>query len=83
MVLSRLKNGWMLSKGGKGTVNYKRIKRNGDLQVEQKVISEYIRHQTHHPENTHNKSYSNHELKESINSMREFIQEQSNKERLV
>ena len=61
---------------GKETIEYIRIKRNGDLQEEQKIVSEYIRHQIHHPENTHNRNYTNEELQQSIKDMREFIEEQ-------
>ncbi|GAB1256158.1 ATP-binding protein [Aurantivibrio plasticivorans] len=64
-------------KDGKDTIDYIRIKRNGDLQTEQKVVSEYIRHQIHHPENTHNDRYTDEQLQESIRSMREFIQAQA------
>lgn len=63
-------------KYGKDTVKYIRVKRNGDLQPEQKVISEYIRHQIHHPENTHNTRYTQEQLQSSINDMRSFIQDQ-------
>lgn len=64
-------------KTGKDTVAYVRIKRNGDLQYEQLVMSEYIRHQIHHPENTHNIRYTREQLQSSINDMRSFIQEQA------
>ncbi len=37
------------------------------------ILSTYIRHQIHHPENTYNVKYTREELKESIESMREFI----------
>lgn len=36
-------------------------------------LSEYIRHQIHHPENKENIPYTKEELKDSINLMREFI----------
>ena len=64
-------------KDGKDTIDYIRIKRNGDLQTEQKVVSEYIRHQIHHPENTHNERYTDDQLQDSIRSMRDFIQVQA------
>lgn len=41
--------------------------------VESKVLSEYIRHQIHHPENKKNIRYTENELRESIELMREFI----------
>lgn len=52
---------------------YKRILQNGTVREEQKVLSEYIRHRIHHPENTLNDDYSREELIQSINEMREFI----------
>ena len=61
-------------KDGRETIRYIRIRLNGDLQEEQKVISEYIRHQIHHPENTHNPRFTDEQLQESINEMRVFIQ---------
>ena len=41
---------------------------------EQKVLTEYIRHQIHHPENRNNVRYTRDELKKSIDEMRQFIQ---------
>jgi len=62
-------------KDGKATMQYIRLKRNGDTLEEQKVLSEYIRHQIHHPENPHNEKFSNEQLQQSIGEMREFIKE--------
>ena len=39
----------------------------------QKILTEYIRHQIHHPENRLNTHYTQAELKESIELMRTFI----------
>ncbi|BBO29394.1 hypothetical protein AltI4_37820 [Alteromonas sp. I4] len=63
-------------KNGKLTIEYIRLKKNGDLMTEQKIVSEYIRHQIHHPENTHNNRYTDEQLQTSINDMREFIKAQ-------
>lgn len=63
-------------KNGKETIEYIRIRRNGDLIPEQKIVSEYIRHQIHHPENTHNARYTDEQLQSSINDMRLFIESQ-------
>lgn len=60
-------------KSGKPTRKYIRQCRDGSLKEEQKVLSEYIRHLIHHPENIHNTRYTYEELKESIDLMREFI----------
>lgn len=59
-------------KHGKPTRPYVRVMSNG-TKIEQKVLSEYIRHQIHHPENTHNIRFSRDELVESINQMRAFL----------
>jgi len=63
-------------KNGKQTINYIRVFRNGDTREERKVISEYIRHQIHHPENTENERYTDQQLQDSIVDMRVFIQSQ-------
>ena len=39
----------------------------------EKVLSEYIRHQIHHPENKVNRRFTTEELRSSIHDMREFI----------
>lgn len=62
-------------KTNKETVPYIRLKRNGDTLEEQKILSEYIRHQIHHPENTENQRFSNEQLQQSIGEMRGFIKE--------
>jgi predicted ATP-dependent endonuclease of OLD family len=60
-------------KNGKPTIPYNK-QRNGTIRVEQIVLTEYIRHQIHHPENTNNTRYTTAELSSSINLMRTFIQ---------
>lgn len=64
-------------KQGKATVPYVRLLRNGTTQNEMITKTEYIRHQIHHPENTHNAQYTDAELLESIEAMRSFIQTQT------
>ena len=59
---------------GKTTMLYKKS-RNGIIIDEQKVLSEYIRHQIHHPENSENAKFTNQQLQQSIAEMRQFIQE--------
>lgn len=61
-------------KTGKSTVPYNKLQRNGATRIEQIVLTEYIRHQIHHPENTNNTRYTSAELYTSINLMRTFIQ---------
>ncbi|WP_060825996.1 ATP-binding protein [Sulfurospirillum cavolei] len=54
-------------------VNYNKIKRDGAICPQQISISEYIRHQIHHPENTNNPRFTNEQLQQSIKEMRNFI----------
>ena len=61
-------------KNGKPTMVYKRM-RNGQEIEEQKVLSEYIRHQIHHPENTMNVRFTFEQLQVSIRQMRDFVRE--------
>ncbi len=61
-------------------VQYKKIMRDDSIRESQISLTEYIRHQIHHPENTHNQRYSTEQLKESINLMRCFINENKNLE---
>lgn len=54
-------------------MKYIRIKRDGTSTTEQKILTEYIRHQIHHPENNLNRKYTEDELHTSIELMRDFI----------
>ena len=63
-------------KDGRDTIEYIRLKRDGSTITEQKVLTEYIRHQIHHPENTHNSRFTEVELQNSIELMRSFIGDQ-------
>lgn len=58
---------------GKPTRLYHRQLPNGNVRDEQKVLTEYIRHQIHHPENHLNTKYTRIELQQSIEEMRQFI----------
>lgn len=60
---------------GRPTRTYNRIGRGGAVQVEQRTLSEYIRHQIHHPENRRNPQFTPEELIQSIEEMRAFIQQ--------
>lgn len=55
------------------------IKKNKDtgkpMPVKKIGLSEYIRHQIHHSDNEYNEPYTNQELRESINLMRNYISE--------
>ena len=64
-------------KNGKETMDYIRLKKDGSTHAERKVLTEYIRHQIHHPENTHNPRFTESQLRESIGLMRSYINEQN------
>jgi predicted ATP-dependent endonuclease of OLD family len=61
-------------KARKSTIPYIRILRDGAQRNDDIVLTEYIRHQIHHPENTSNTRFSSVQLVESIDLMRDFIQ---------
>lgn len=61
---------------GKTMMSYVKIKKKKPIATEQTILSEYIRHQIHHPENTHNARYTKSQLHQSITDMRVFIQSQ-------
>jgi predicted ATP-dependent endonuclease of OLD family len=70
--------GWLDSyKNGKPKINYNKMLKNGSTKVEQIILTEFVRHQIHHPENTSNIRFSSEQLNESINLMRTFIEAQS------
>ena len=60
-------------RAGKPVLPYIRLLPNGAERQEQKILSEIIRHQIHHPENKRNQHYTSDELHESIRLMRNFI----------
>lgn len=64
-------------KTGKTPIQYKR-KRNGQVVEERIILSEYIRHQIHHPENDLNDRFTFEQLQESIKLMRDFIKNKMN-----
>lgn len=61
-------------RNGKSTMPYNKLKRDGTTVIEQIVLTDYIRHQIHHPENTNNTRYTFDQLCDSVNLMRLFIQ---------
>lgn len=60
-------------KHGKSEMDYNELQRDGTTKPRKKILTEYIRHQIHHPENTHNVRYTKSQLAESIAMMRSFI----------
>ena len=69
---------WSDFKYGKALINYTKLFNNGSSRNESIILTEYVRHQIHHPENTLNIRYSFEQLEESINLMREFILSKKN-----
>lgn len=66
--------GWLNEyKQGKTTVSYKKINTNGTTREQQICMTEYIRHQIHHPENTYNARFNDLQLRRSIEDMRAFV----------
>jgi len=61
-------------KQGKPERAYNRLRRDGSVVQQNIVLTEYVRHQIHHPENDQNVPFTLEELKESIDAMRTFIQ---------
>lgn len=61
-------------KAGQPTMPYNKLNRDGSTMQQQIVLTEYIRHQIHHPENEKNRRFTDQELRQSIESMRAFIQ---------
>lgn len=60
-------------RAGKPTRQYNRQSKDGTIVPEQKILTEYIRHQIHHPENKSNALYTAAELHQSISDMRTFL----------
>ncbi|MFT3803052.1 MAG: ATP-binding protein [Burkholderiaceae bacterium] len=59
-------------------VNYIKLLKNGSTRTEQISRADFIRHQIHHPENSHNPRFSSTDLHNSISDMRAFIKAQRN-----
>jgi len=60
-------------KVGKPTIDYVKILNDGSTKKVQVILTEYIRHQIHHPENTYNTRYTTEQLEASICLMRNFL----------
>lgn len=61
-------------KTGQTTIPYNRLNKDGSTTQQQIVLTEYVRHQIHHPENDTNPRFTDHDLRRSIELMRAFIQ---------
>jgi predicted ATP-dependent endonuclease of OLD family len=70
-----LENEMVNYRNGKATMTYNRLKKDGvTIITENVILTDYIRHQIHHPENTNNTRYTFTQLNDSVNLMRTFIQ---------
>jgi predicted ATP-dependent endonuclease of OLD family len=59
---------------GQALIPYNKLNRDGSTTQQQIVLTDYIRHQIHHPENETNRRFTDQELRQSIEAMRSFIQ---------
>lgn len=59
-------------RNGKPTIAYTKQMKSGTKNCNI-ILTEYVRHQIHHPENTLNQRFSSEQLKDSIDLMRDFI----------
>ncbi|MBW2645612.1 MAG: AAA family ATPase [Deltaproteobacteria bacterium] len=66
-------DGWLSTKGLQKNKDWVREVRGTAKPVEKKTAQTYIRNSIHHPENTHNKIYSDEELKNSIEKMIQLL----------
>ena len=66
--------GWLTEyRNGKPTQLYEKRDWNGKVSEKEIILSEYIRHQIHHPENKLNTRFTAEQLRQSIYEMRTFI----------
>ncbi|MCK9625948.1 MAG: ATP-binding protein [Bacteroidales bacterium] len=62
-------------RNGKVTIHYNKLGRDGiTIIVQNVVLTDYIRHQIHHPENANNTRFTSQQLSDSIDLMRNFIE---------
>lgn len=59
---------------GQAMMPYSKLNKDGSTMQQQIALTEYIRHQIHHPENETNRRFTDQELRQSIEAMRNFIQ---------
>jgi len=62
-------------KNGRPTMRYLKLLSTGATEPCNCTLTDYIRHQIHHPENKHNTRYTDSQLAQSIDMMREFIRD--------
>jgi len=59
------------------TIPYIKLLKDGTTKKQEVTLTEYIRHQIHHPENSNNTHYTKEQLEQSIIKMRLFIKSKS------
>ena len=64
----------VMFRAGQATMPYSKLNRDGSITQQQIVLTDYIRHQIHHPENEINRKFTDQELRQSIEALRNFIQ---------
>lgn len=69
-------------KNGRPMRPYIKQCRDGSTRNERCCLTDYVRHQIHHPENTLNSHYTEQELKTSIEDMRIYIRNRAEQEGL-
>ena len=67
---------------GRNQIPYIRLNNDGTTQNEQHILAIYIRHQIHHPENHMNTRYTQAQLQQSIEEMRNYIHVRAEQEGL-
>lgn len=60
-------------KDGKPLKEYIRVRYDGSKVPQQIILTEYIRHQIHHPENNNNAPFTAEDIRQSIEAMRAFL----------
>ena len=65
---------WLVSKDFVADKTYNRQKNNGTIDKNKRTLPTYIRNLIHHPENDHNKKYTDEELKNSTEKMIKLLQ---------
>ena len=65
---------WLMDKGFAADKNYIKLKKDGTTDENRRTLPTYIRNLIHHPENNHNKKYTDEELKNSTEKMIKLLQ---------
>lgn len=66
---------WLMDKGFAADKNYIKLNKDRTTDENKRTLPTYIRNLIHHPENDHNKKYTNEELKNSTEKMIKLLQQ--------